>query len=242
MNRYRSADGEERLWFDDDEIERVVEDELRRANLMPTLSSPVTDLERFIENYLRCSLDQYGDLPAEVLGITAFRRGQKPAITINKNLTGSALDEDDSPPGILGRWRATVAHEACHVLLHRILYDLDPDQGELFSTSTEGGPQLMRCLKRDVGYAARQADWREVQANKGMAAMLMPTRVFKRVVRQEVQALGMSLSSLTPGAPATAVLVRSLAQKFSVSRQAAEIRLRTTGVVRADGAPSLIPN
>lgn len=242
MNRYRSADGQDRLWFDDDEIERLVEDELRRANLMPTLSSPVTDLERFVESYLGCPLDQYGDLPSDVLGVTAFRRGEKPAITINKSLTGSALDEDDSPPGILGRWRATLAHEACHVLLHRILYELDPHQGELFSSTAEAQPQLMRCLKRDVGYAARNADWREVQANKGMAALLMSARLFKRVVRQEVQALGISLSSLTPGAPTTAVLVRRVAQQLGVSRQATEIRLRTTGVVGADGAPSLISN
>lgn len=36
MKRYRSADGEERLWFEDDEIERIMEDELRSAQLLPT--------------------------------------------------------------------------------------------------------------------------------------------------------------------------------------------------------------
>jgi hypothetical protein len=242
MKRYRSPDGEERLWFADDEIEHVIEDELRKANLLPTTSEPVTDLERFVESHLRSPFDQYAGLPSEVLGITEFRRGQPPAISINRNLTGSALDEDDSPPGILGRWRATVAHEATHVVLHRILFEFDEHQGELFAAPPTTEPQLMRCLKRDVGYSARGGDWREIQANKGMAALLMPARLFKRVTRQETSDLGIPSTALTPGAPATSVLVRRLAGRFSVSRQAAEIRLRTTGFIKPSGTQILEPS
>ncbi len=241
MKRYRSADGEERLWFEDDEIEQLVEDELRRADLMPTTSQPVTDLERFVESHLRCPLDQYAALPPEVLGVTEFRRGRPPAISINRNLTGSALDEDDSAPGVHGRWRATVAHEATHVVLHRMLFEFDEHQGELFTAPAETEPQLMRCLKRDVGYSAPGGDWREVQANKGMAALLMPARLFKRVVRQETTDLGIPTTALTPGAPATSVLVRRLAGRFRVSRQAAEIRLRTTGFITSSGTQTLEP-
>ena len=239
MKRYRSPDGEERLWFEDDEIEHLIEDELRKADLLPTTSEPVTELERFVESHLRCPLDQYAELPSEVLGVTEFRRGQPPAISINRNLTGSALDEDESPPGVVGRWRATVAHEATHVVLHRVLFEFDEHQGELFTPPAATEPQLMRCLKRDVGYTARGGDWREVQANKGMAALLMPARLFKRVVRQETTDLGIPSTALTPDAPATSVLVRRLAGRFSVSRQAAAIRLRTTGFVTPSGAQTL---
>lgn len=42
MNRYR-ADGEDRLWFTDNEIERIMEDELRKAKLLPTRESSVVD-------------------------------------------------------------------------------------------------------------------------------------------------------------------------------------------------------
>ena len=47
------------------------------------------------------------------------------------------------------------------------LFD-QPSAGPL----AKGG--LMRCLKRDVGQATGSKDWREVQANRGMAALLMP--------------------------------------------------------------------
>lgn len=239
MKQYVSPDGEHRIWFDDAEIEHLVEDELRKAGLMPTPSDPVTDLERFVEIYLRCPLDQYGELPHEVLGLTEFRRGRRPSISINRSLTGSALDEDESPPGVLGRWRATLAHEACHVILHRVLFELDENQGELFVGSTGDDRHLMRCLKRDVGYASRGGDWREVQANKGMAAMLMPARVFKKVVRAQLGELGMSSANLVAGSPAVTVLTKRLAQHLQVSRQAASIRLSTTGFVSTGTSPML---
>lgn len=242
MKSYRSADGEQRLWFEDREIEQVVEDELRRADLMPTLLNPVTDLERLVESHLRSPLDQYRDLPADVLGITEFRRGKPPTIAINKNLTGSALDEDESPPGVLGRWRATLAHEATHVILHRILFEFDENQGELFTAPSSNDPHLMRCLKRDVGYGVRGGDWREVQANKGMAAILMPAKLFKKVVRAELADIGMSAGGLTPKHPATTVLVKRLATKLAVSRQAASIRLSTTGFLAPLGAQALTSN
>jgi hypothetical protein len=228
VREYRSPDGERRLWFDPGEIERIVEDELRKASLMPTVSNPVTDLERFVEVHLQCPLDQYRKLPADVLGVTEFVRGRQPAVSINQDLTGSAIDEDETPPGLRGRWRATVAHEASHVVLHRTLFKFPENQGEMFPVA-DREQQLLRCLKRDVAYGRGGSDWREVQANTGMAAMLMPAQVFRRVVRSELNDLGVSGGGLTPDEPAVLALTRRLAGLLQVSRQAALIRLKTTG-------------
>ena len=90
------------MWISDDEIERLVDDELRRAKLTPTASAPVTAVEAFVEGYLGCVFDQYGELPPDVLGLTEFRRGSPPVISINRDLTGVALDDDDSPIGLRG--------------------------------------------------------------------------------------------------------------------------------------------
>ena len=233
MRSYRGAAGDQRLWFEPDEIETIIEDELRKAGMMPSVEHPVTDLERFVEQYLGSPLDQYADLPSDVLGVTEFRPGKPPAVSINTDLTGSALDCDDSPLGLSGRWRATVAHEATHVLLHRMLFEVDEHQGLLFPdpAAADRDSSLMRCLKRDVSYGPTVSDWREVQANRGMAALLMPRRVFERLARRDLIALGASRSGLRVGDPVVTQLVHRLAERFEVSRQAASIRLQTLGFV-----------
>ena len=229
MREYLSADGEKRLWYDPEEIEGIVEDELRRAKLLPTVSNPVADLGTFVEGYLKCPLDQYRPLPIEVLGMTEFERGGRPKISINRDLTGSALDDGDAPQGLIGRWRATLAHEACHVLLHRILFEFDDNQGELFPRNSVPSGQMLRCLKRDVGHGLRAADWREVQANQGMAALLMPRRVFNRLARAELNDLGLTSSELYKQNSSAMELARRLSKRFDVSAQAALIRLDTSG-------------
>jgi hypothetical protein len=225
MKRYKGADGE-RLWFEPSEIEHMMETELGKAGLMATADEPAVDMERFLEGHLGVDLDQYAPLDSEVLGVTEFRQGAPPKVSINKELTGSALDDGDSQGGILGRWRATLAHEAAHVLLHRILFEVNLDQGNLFggSESVGGAQKLMRCLKREVSYGASGKDWREVQANRGMAAILMPVGLFR-----EVTARILRQPTLEDGSPGEREAASRLAEAFKVSRQAASIRLRTLG-------------
>jgi hypothetical protein len=64
-------------------------------------------------------------------------------------------------------------------VLHARLFLLDEHQGELFSEQAEtdaGTADLQRCLKRDVRFDRSGSDPREVQANKGMAALLSARR------------------------------------------------------------------
>lgn len=242
MKWYTSADGEQRIFYNEDEIEQIADDELARAGLRPTPAAPVTNLERFIELHLKAELDQYADLPADVLGLTQFRPGRSPIVSINSELTDAAIDNPTATPGLLGRWRATLAHEATHVLLHRYLFEPDLNQMRLFDpppanpVSTGG---LMRCLKRDIGPATTAKDWREVQANRGMAALLMPRAVFKRLAFQLMTAH--SLTDVVVGSPAADTLAAELAARFSVSKQAAAIRLETLRIARAADSTARLP-
>lgn len=239
MRRYRGPDGQERLWFEPAEIESMMADELARAGLMPTAGAPVVDIEAFIERHLCVHLEQYADLEPEVLGLTEFLVGRQPKVSINRDLTGSALDEEEQVPGTIGRWRATLAHEAAHVLLHRSLYELPAGQLGLFAPEPVQAPTsaLMRCLKRDVSFAdGRPYDWREVQANRGMAALLMPQSLFGAVARrllaredQDTLVTGLPRA----GSPQFAALATELSRRFEVSRQAARIRLQTLGLIVA---------
>ncbi|MBY0459664.1 MAG: ImmA/IrrE family metallo-endopeptidase [Gemmataceae bacterium] len=241
MRRYRDRTGDERLWFDDDEIETLVETELAKAGLLPSLDSPVVDVERFVESHLDVQFDPYAALPADTLGQTDFRVGERPLVMINADLSGAALDDDHSPLGLRGRWRATVAHEGCHVMLHRCLFNLNPAQTDLFD-SVEGAAEpvvrLQRCLKRDVAYNRRASDWREVQANQGMAALLMPRPVFAAACRAQFDRLG--AGRIDQGTRAADDLARRMAELFQVSRQAAAIRLGTLKLLSIPGQQELL--
>ena len=240
MQWYYGPEGDQRIWYESDEIEVIAEDELRRAGLMPSPGDPVTDLERLIEGHLKAQLDQYAQLPEGVLGVTQFDARRRPVVSISSALT-EAAEEDPLRPGQVGRWRATLAHEASHIFLHRYLFD--PDMASLTGRRPDhtvaGGAAVMRCLHRDVndvstqdwGRVSQRRDWREVQANRGMAALLMPGRTFKDVAFDQITKLG--LNSLSSGPASADTLAAAIADVFQVSKQAALIRLGTLQVAQA---------
>ena len=234
MKDYRNASGERRLWFDPEEIEEIMRDELRRAGMFPDGMEPAPDLEAFLEQGLGVRLDLYAHLEPDVLGVTDFRRNLNPLVSINAELTSEVDGEEDSPGG-LGRWRATLAHEASHVILHRVLFEVPPNQGELFDIGNDAGPSLFRCLKRDVSFRGANPDWKEVQANMGMAALLMPAEVFSDLARVVVGAgTHNTVATHMPASDSVEYedVVVELSRRFNVSRQAARIRLTTLGLER----------
>jgi Zn-dependent peptidase ImmA (M78 family) len=125
--------------------------------------------------------------------------------------------------------------------LHRYLFD--PGMAPLTSRPPDGAPvaggAVMRCLHRDVNdvstqdwkHISRKRDWREVQANRGMVALLMPARTFKDVAYKQMTKLG--LSSLPSSPDSADTLAAAIADVFQVSRQAALIQLGTLQIVRA---------
>jgi len=244
VREYRGPGGDKRLWYDPDEIEGIMLDELRRARLLPdaTKDDLSVDVEAFVERYLGLPFDINATLDADTLGLTEFIPGRKPKVAISRDLTGSALDEDDATPGLVGRWRATVAHEACHVLLHRLLFELDDVQHGLFSMpAPSAGPErLFRCLKRDVGFSRQVSDWREIQANMGMGALLMPKPVFLSAVKDARSLLGVGQAAIATGSAVHDRLVTVLATRFTVSRQAARIRLSSLKLVHSPDQPALL--
>ena len=241
MREYRSADGETRLWFDPGEIENMMEDELHHARMFPSSDEPVVDIESFIEFHLRATLDQHANLDTDVLGETRFAKGRQPSVFINRVLTEQA--EGEQPPsGILGRWRATLAHEAAHVILHRTLYELPSAQGSFWDQTDSQSPSLARCFRWDIMTARAPSDWREVQANRGMAALLMPGMPFTALIRR---LLGVrrsdDLVARIHGMNDLALkeLVVELSRHCDVSQQAASIRMKSLGLVRDAGAQML---
>ncbi|RFA06867.1 hypothetical protein B7R21_18080 [Subtercola boreus] len=231
MNLY-TKDGELRLWIDDAEIERICDATLRKADMMPTMTSPVTDLEAFIESHLGADLDQFADLEDGILGASSFYPDGNVQIQISQTVTNAA-DEKAHSTGSLGRFRATLAHEAAHVVLHKRLFTDDMVTGILNHTSNSPTiPCLHRDITPDPGGAPTSptGHWREVQANKGMAALLMPRVLFKRAARKFLEEQMKPSSQLSRMMQPT--IVEHLATHFQVSKQAATIRLATLGIDR----------
>lgn len=238
MRPFRDQDGDQ-FWFEEDEIETLMEAELRKAGMMCSVEAPVVDLDRFIERHLGARLDLYAEMDSSELGYTEFIERGSPRISINRTLTGSALDEDETAPGILGRHRATLAHEAAHVILHRRLFDAVAGNLSLFGEEDArvSRSRLQRCFKRNLSFRA-VTDRREFQANQGMAALLMPRPIFLDVAHRAIGRFLPGRRDVPAGDERR--MVEELSQLFKVSKQAAKIRLETLGLVVPPGQGSLV--
>ncbi len=228
MHVIASADGRRRIWYREDEIERLATGQLQAAGLLPTASEPRVDIEALVERHLGAVVDYGVPLPPELLGFTEFTR--PPRVGISRALTDAAT-RPDAPLSLVGRWRATLAHEAAHVMLHAPLYA--PPEAQ------PGLPHVLpiRCSRPAVDGAAgdviRIRDWREVQANKGMAALLMPKQLFEPRAMAAFEARRRFLPALPAAHHDVEPVVRFLAALFEVSQASARIRLMTLGFVAA---------
>ena len=193
-----------RIYFEDGEIDQIMEAELRRAHL-PRIGDSAVDVDAFIETYLQIT-PEYVTLPRGVQGATDFFRDGTVAMRISAELSERAgLHE----PGAENLIRTTLAHEAAHVLLHR----------SLFLTQSEAlfGQQASRQeLCRDIDPAGRgyTGEWWEWQANRGMGALLLP--------RSEI--IGIA-GPWTAAALRDGQLVQMIARRFEVSNTAVCYRL-----------------
>jgi hypothetical protein len=200
-------------------IEREVEYHLLHAHLMPVEAGPV-DVEAFLETYLQVHLDQFAELDPDILGVTTVAPGYPPQVLINRDLT-MAADDDTSASGVKGRWRATLAHEAGHVIFHRADLEAAAHQLTLFGPSSDAAltTSPLPCLKRDFG-RTKGVNRREYQANLAMGALLMPRAVFAPTARSLINAFAPPFT-----AQHLSVVVQRLAARFEVSQTAARIRL-----------------
>ena len=243
MKVNRNVGGETRLWFEASELESIMEAELMRADLFPSVTEPAVEIEAFLEFHLQVKLDLHAQLPADVLGTTQFVRGNSPRVSINKDLTDKA-EKRGLESGLWGRWRATMAHEAAHVVYHSRLFDISDQQESLFPDSScqEVKTSLMRCQGSDISFRRRNYDWKEYQANRGMASLLMPSRPFSELA---IGLVGGRVSghhhTLFPEADSTEYqeLLRELGRLFQVSLEAASIRMETLGLKSTSDEPML---
>ena len=193
-----------RLWYDEAEIDAIMEGELRRSGT-GRIGEGAVDVDAFIESHLHIT-PEFVELPRGVQGATDFYRDGTVRMRISAVLAERAGRQE---PGAEHLMRTTLAHEAAHVELHRILF---LQQSEALFGSQASRQELCRDVRMiGRGY---NGEWWEWQANRGMGALLLP--------RSEV--IGIA-GPWTAAALRDGKLVQIIARRFQVSTQAVCFRL-----------------
>jgi hypothetical protein len=222
MQVIASAEGRRRIWYRADEIEQICVSTLEAAGLIPDLPRCDVDIEGLVEAHLGAEVDYGVTMPEDVLGYTEFR--DPPLIAVSRALTDAAT-ASGAAGGIVGRWRATIAHEAAHVILHAPLFTVGADQ------PGQPNSRPIRCPRTSFEAPTSSRDWREVQANMGMAALLMPRELFDREAADAFLRRGTVMPPVSASEPWLDIVVAVLASRFKVSKQAARIRLQVMGYI-----------
>lgn len=200
----------------DRSAEKLINDFLK--SLYGQVSFPIKtdDLTKLIEKSVE-ELDQYADLSSygpNVEGVTEFFKGKKPIVKISVDLTEQGFREN--------RLRTTLAHEYGHVHLHRYLFELEGNQGELYRSSSADANKVI--CKRDAIVEAKPTDWMEWQANYFSSAILMPISKIKKIVEQFRQQ-GHLQEFIIDNSDSALGLITAVKESFQVSSEAARIRL-----------------
>ena len=211
--------GRPRLWYEDGEIERIATDAVRNAGLWPDPDIKAIDIETLVEVHLGATVDYGVQLHRKVLGYTIFE--QPTHVVVSRTLTELALAPSASL-GLRGRWRATLAHEAAHILLHAQLYA----RGESSRAQT-----AVRDLAEETDARIDVRDWKELQANIGMAALLMPRQLFLSEARRILEGGDPVFPPFARESEIAKRLTDGLAEIFQASHQATGFRLVEFGLV-----------
>lgn len=188
------------------------------------------DLKKLIERDAD-NLDVYADLTIygpEVEGVTEFRPGKKPRVSI-----ASALTEDDRRKN---RLRTTLTHEYGHVRFHAYLWEMEPPTADLLRQQ----PNRDKIIcKRDTMIDAAQTDWMEWQAGYICGALLMPKSAVTRLCREHTETHGIYGPASVQSA-AGSELIQAMVTTFKVSQEAARVRLFKLGFLTvASQSPAL---
>jgi len=220
MKTFRDKSGQfsERPHFEPTEIDRICDDELRKAGLFPEKPSAIR-IERFIEKRFRVT-PEYDDLPDGVLGYTRFGKDGVEAIVVS-----AALDAGGDKVAER-RLRTTLAHEAGHGLLHAYLFALAEKPLHLFDRDSQADHKI---LCRDVQGEERKTRpydgrWWEFQANRAMGGLLCPCSLIEASLKAHLVPSG-SLGAMRLDEANRSAAISEVSETFDVNPIVARIRI-----------------
>jgi len=209
----------ERPYFKDRQVEDICEEALRSTGHLPADPGPVR-IERFLEKRFQV-VPQYEALPNGVLGYTEFGKRGVQAIYVSR-----LLAEEDTKVADR-RVRTTLAHEGGHGLLHAHLFAFEADHSSLFERDPDITPTRILCRDQPAAPASigrYDGRWWEVQANRAMAALLLPERLLWKGLDPFLEEHGSLGVRALPNAKREAA-IRELAETFDVNPVVVRLRL-----------------
>ncbi len=213
----------------DDQCESIISDFLRRYHGCVRYPLATDDLTRLIEE-VADDLDTYADLSADgsdVEGVTDFVPGQRPRVRISENIARR--------PELENRLRTTLTHEFGHAKFHDFLFQMNAGASLFAETSASGSA---KCKRTSI-IAAPQQDWMEWQAGYACGAILMPRHPVQEVVRNYRELGGLGNAVIAPGSRHGEAVIREVAERFAVSREAARVRLLKLNFLAKEGHAGL---
>jgi|GraSoi2013_115cm_1033766.scaffolds.fasta_scaffold54001_2 hypothetical protein len=193
------------------ECERIMESFLMSRYGQYSIPVPTEALVELLEREttevnLYCDLSAEGE---EVHGVTEFFPGQKPNVSIARELSYQHWREH--------RKRSTLPHEYGHVHWHTWLFDRYCNRRERH-----------KCLRAQIVLASGEIDWMEWQAGYISGAMLMPRSRMQLHVAAFRAERGVE-GRLDEESIEGQLLIQRTSELFKVSPEAARVRLRQLG-------------
>lgn len=209
----------------DDTCEAIVSDFLLEKYRRVVYPITTDDLEILLEQRVD-QVDFYAELGPDVEGKTVFNPQGKPLVELSRHLK--------EEPRYENRLRTTITHELGHVVFHGFLFDFKPQQ-----QSTLFPPNLTQQCHRATLLRASEGDWLEWQAGYACGAFLMPRTKVLNIIRSFREKHGIH-SPLATGTKEAGAAIGEIQAAFSVSADAARVRLIQLNVVTEAGQTNFL--
>jgi hypothetical protein len=211
----------------DSQCERLVQKFLMKKYGKVEFPFKTEDITILIEE--RADLDSCTDLSQEegdVDGVTEFRPGQRPLVSISDRL---------SAPNMENRLRTTLTHEFGHVYFHQFMFESVREMGSLFPHEEKA--HRNKCNRASIDRAAEN-DWMEWQAGYACGAILMPAAALVETAQAFRSKHRMPFTNLAVSSAAGQELIGLVACTFQTSKDAARVRLLQKEILTESGNPA----
>ena len=216
------------LRFEEQEFDLMM-DELRERAGEDDCFTPGkgVDVDRVLLRTEHTEAD-YVDLPTGVLGRTIFSEDGSVKVEVSRTLS----DQAERDLVARRRLRTTVAHECGHIACHRCLFIRDTETYSLFAEAQVPASMSRKpimCRPEGVGDLRYTGQWWEYQANRCMAALLLPRRLVSATARRLLADAGFKSGDDCLRRGEGENLVRAVANEFDVNQTATLYRLQALG-------------
>lgn len=234
MKRFRdfSVPARSRDWFTEAEFENTMDDLRAQAGEGVFTSREGINVDLVLLKAYEVNPD-FVDLPLGVLGRTTFYPDGRLHVEISRTLA------EDAEHSLVARrrLRSTMAHECGHIAFHRHQFLVDGSQQTLFGSAAPIAPTIL-CRGEAIDDRVRHRDGREYQANRGMAALLLPRTLLTNHSAEVLKTAGFeTLRDAVKRGKGEAIL-RELCDIFDVSLQMMLYRVQDLMLLPREDAQS----